>query len=350
MASIQTVASLEIFDRNSQCAIGHPLEVDHLFLLRWLISRSQQVGVNAALDNLSTYLSATDLELTEVLAIDGFEPTQPLRMASSGIEVVPWSELENTDTKWEVEVRSFQGGPHPSAAILRRSTVPRLHLRPWEASPSVIAKSYEQLIDVSRCISVVAGTGVRILHDWVEPPDWAPWRVHVSILGVDQSTHPHRSLQTEDVSPTVQLITQQFLERDENCRTRLRIPMDRLNRSYLAGMRSVDVAIELGIALEATYAPDHVKSEISSTIRTRAARFFGGNEAARRATRDYVKNVYDLRSRAVHAGRFDADGSRKWKDSQKVIEALKQGQVMVGKTISRFIECDEPDWGRFDIS
>lgn len=115
-------------------------------------------------------------------------------------------------------------------------------------------------------------------------------------------------------------------------------------------MRSVDTAIELGIALESLYAPAKVSDGIAFAIRTRAARFLGGTLEVRRGTVTTLRDVYDLRSRAVHAGRFDAEGApKKWRDDVRVRKVFEEGQRLVSRSLVKVILEDEPNWEELDI-
>jgi len=184
-----------------------------------------------------------------------------------------------------------------------------------------------------------------------EPPDWAPWAVTRSRFGVDATGYPWSTgLDDTTIVSQVQQCAQHFLQLDESQRLRLRVPLDRLNRSYLASLRSVDMAIELGIALESIYAPTKLSEGIALAVRTRAARFLGGSLDDRKATVIALKDVYDLRSRAVHAGRFDGEGGNKWRDASRVRTTLENGQRLVGRSLVKVIMEGESDWEEFDIS
>ena len=115
-------------------------------------------------------------------------------------------------------------------------------------------------------------------------------------------------------------------------------------------MRNVDKAIELGIALESLYAPAKLSDGIAFAVRTRAARFLGGSPDERRRTARTLRDVYDLRSRAVHAGRFDAvEASKKWRDEALVVQVLEEGQRVVGQSLVKVIQEGAPNWEEFDI-
>ncbi len=69
--------------------------------------------------------------------------------------------------------------------------------------------------------------------------------------------------------------------------------MDRLNRSYLAGIRSVDKAIELGIAIKSLFAPKRLSDNIAYTIRKRATKFLDGSNEERCKTEKFMKDDYN---------------------------------------------------------
>jgi hypothetical protein len=115
-------------------------------------------------------------------------------------------------------------------------------------------------------------------------------------------------------------------------------------------MRGVNQAINLGIALESLYAPTKLSEGISFGVRTRAARFLGGSFEERNKTVKTLRDVYDLRSRAVHSGRFDADNNKKWRDYSKVSETLEEGQRLICRSLVKIIQENEPDWEKFDIT
>lgn len=346
---IQKPPELEIFNGARQCGPCNALTVDVYFLVRWLLSRAQQVGPDTAVSDLGRYLSTESLELVETLVFDGVEV--PAAVQVGDFEITPWQALPMTETKWRIGRDALFGRLPPRAAIRRSWHVPRIQLRPWEQWNGPTAYSFDPMQDALRCVTATMGAAVRLTHWWFEPPEWAPWAVMPSqFLGDTTNFGPAMTL-TDDWLPELCACTRQLSALEESQRQRLRVPMDRLNRSLLAGIRFVDAAIELGIALESLYAPRKLAEATAYAVRTRAARFLGGTEEQRRATLEQVKDVYDLRSCAVHAGRFDGDGAKKkWRDPSAVRKAIEDGQKVAGRSIVEVILNGEPDWERFDLA
>ncbi|MGQ0593268.1 MAG: hypothetical protein ACT4QB_11655 [Gammaproteobacteria bacterium] len=293
-------------------------------------------------------LESETMEVTELLAIDGFHVTRNIELGEC--ELVTWNHVEMTDTKYQLAARGLFGGKTPTAAIIRRHQIRRVHARPWDTLGPNVPLPLEPVLDVLRCVTAVAGAGFRLLHYWLEPEEWAPWAVNPLHFGVDSSANPWTTQLSEAVVPQLRDSVSHLRILDESSRLRLRVPLDRLNRSYCAAMRSVDKAIELGIALESLYAPAKVSDGIAFAIRTRAARFLGGALEVRRGTVTTLRDVYDLRSRAVHAGRFDAEGApKKWRDDVRVRKVLEEGQRLVGRSLVKVILEGEPNWEELDI-
>jgi hypothetical protein len=346
--AVGTVPALDLFQHANQCALGRREPVSFRFLIQWLISRAQQVGPERAVADVSRYLESDTVDLACILAVDGFGIERDITFGE--YQLVAWSRLAESDTKWQIASRSLFGAAWPSVAVVQRHSVPRTHVRPWDVPGPNPAPPLEPALDLLRCVTAITGAGVRLLHYWIEPPDWAPWVPSHSGFGVDSTVLATSAVLEGASVPSLLEIASRFRGLDESHRARLRVPLDRLSRAHLADLRPVDMAIELGIALESLYAPTKLSEGIAHTVRTRAARFLGGSAERRQGTVSLLRDVYDLRSRAVHAGRFDADGGpKKWREEEKVRRVLEDGRRLVGESLVKVIREGEPDWDDFDI-
>jgi hypothetical protein len=345
---VAAIPALEIFIHAQQVALGNHVRVGFHFLSQWLVARAQQVGCDQAVADLLRYLKADAFEVSIILAVDGVVVDQTIKLQD--YELVSWEELTQSETKWQIAARASFSGTWPTAALVQRRCIERAHLRPWDPMPTDPPQLIEPMLDILRCVTAVAGAGIRLLHYWFEPPEWAPWAVSRSTFGVDTSVLGHYSKPDGAAQRRLVSCVSCFLDKSESDRARLRVPLDRLNRSYLLGMRSVDSAIELGVAIEALYAPSKLSEGIGFAVRTRAAKFLGGSLEDRKRILAAIRDVYDLRSLAVHAGRFDVEhASRKWRDEAKVRLALAQGQRLVAESLMRVLEEGEPAWEDLDI-
>jgi hypothetical protein len=132
----------------------------------------------------------------------------------------------------------------------------------------------------------------------------------------------------------------------QNMRQHLRVPLGRLNRA----LRRIDVtnfAIELGIALEALLLNDldDDRGELTFRLRTRGARLLGETFEERVLTSRILRDVYKLRSIAVHTGTIPADAV-----STPIGEVLQSGCELAARAIERMMEGGSPDWERIMLS
>jgi Apea-like HEPN len=346
---LTSLSSLEKFGHAYQYALGYRQTIDHRFLIGWLISRAQNTSSEQATADLARYLSEVNIDLVETLLVDGPQLNAPVDLGH-GLQLVPWKELPQTDTKWNISCKNFMGHHLPTAGVTRRnSNCVIRHVRPWEVEQRQLPTSIEPLIDVFRCAVATCTAGFRLTNYCIEPPEWAPWAAHQSNFGVDGTVLGFSNVLTEEEVANITRCFNQFMKLDETQKVRLRTPIDRLNSSILAGTGFVDAAIELGIALESLFAPTKLSEGIGFAVRNRAARFMGSDLEARKSTVRLVANLYDLRSRAVHTGRFDADGSKRWTEHGKCYDTLKEGQSLVGSAIVKMIQDGEPRWEEFDL-
>lgn len=185
---IQATPALEVFEHAYQCALGHRVPVNSRFLVQWLISRGQQVGSKQAVNEVARYLDSNTIEINAILAVDGFTIQSNIELGE--YKLVAWNDVAMTDTKWQVAARGLFSSPSPTAAVIQRFEIPRVHVHPWDSQVPNIPRSIEPAIDVLRCVTVVAEAGFRLLHYWLEPEEWAPWATNLSSFGVDSTTHP----------------------------------------------------------------------------------------------------------------------------------------------------------------
>jgi hypothetical protein len=345
---VSATPALEFFSRAEQVALGNREHVSFRFLSQWLVARAQDVGSDQAIEDLIRYLKLEAFEVSVTLAVDGVVVDRKIELADYAM--VPWRELPNSDSKRRIAVQRGLSSAMPTAAIVQMRTVKPVHVRPWGPRQWELPPSIEPMLDVLRCVTAIAGAGIRQIEYWFEPPSWAPWVASRVSFGVDASIlSPDVELRQPEQARLVSCVAR-LLAKSDNDRRRLRVPLDRLNRSHVVAMRSVDCAIELGVALEALFAPSKLSEGIGFAVRTRAARFLGGTFEERRTTLETVRDLYDLRSLAVHAGRFDTDSAtRKWRDETKVRVALKSAQGVIARSLVKVIEEGEPFWPDFDI-
>lgn len=128
LSVVQATPALGLFDHAYQCCLGNWEDVDFHFLVEWLISRGQQVGARQAVNDVARYLESETIEITELLAIDGFRVERNIELGEC--ELVAWNHVEMTDTKYQLAARGLFGSKTPTAAVIRRHQIRRVHVRP----------------------------------------------------------------------------------------------------------------------------------------------------------------------------------------------------------------------------
>jgi hypothetical protein len=107
-----------------------------------------------------------------------------------------------------------------------------------------------------------------------------------------------------------------------------------------------DKAIELGIALEAALIPEGREREepVSYHVRLRAAWLHEGSIDERRHVRSVIKNVYDLRSQAVHKGALQ---DKKKKENRRT---LHEGMLLCASLLRKLVSLEtEPNWREIEL-
>jgi hypothetical protein len=343
---ITHIPALQVFDHAMQDGPVTRLRVTCLDLLEWLVSRSQHTSTARAVEDLSSYLigyqTHEPFEVQQILAIDGLEVTETIELGR--LRLVPWSQLPDSDERYRIQVKNYYSNRSSFAALVHSITLKRRHAFPWDV-PELYHDHFGHfttLHDALRCVVVAQGAGIRMLNYWYEPPDGVPWFSNSSSFGIDSRSIALPQARPQVDPETLRRLFETFCALPVQRRERLRIPMDRLNNSLLAGIRFVDAAIEVGIALESLFGPIPKNSQITATLRRRLSEFLGSAATEKRDLSDLVSHAYDLRSRGVHDGHLG--NAKVGSDHGVVLSVLTQMQEKVGEALRRFILEGEPSW------
>ena len=124
---------------------------------------------------------------------------------------------------------------------------------------------------------------------------------------------------------------------DSKTQERLAVPISRWIESKRE-KSNVDQIIDLGIALECLYLRD-AGSELVHRLSLRGAWYLGKDIVGREKIAKQIKNIYDARSKAVHAGVWPL---KRFKSPEDLIE---MGQDLCRESIIKIIQEGQfPDW------
>ena len=162
----------------------------------------------------------------------------------------------------------------------------------------------------------------------------------------DDPTPDRRTAVSEGQVQQAKSVYEALARMSPNDRVRLAIPIDRLIESW-SGKGYVDQIIDLAIALESLYLPEH-DSEMSYRLRNRGARFLESEVVQRKALSSQIRAFSRARSKAVHTGKIPEShtvGSRR----VKTAELIRMTQDLCLRSIRQVIDGGFPDWETVEL-
>ena len=201
-------------------------------------------------------------------------------------------------------------------------------------------------------LSLAASCNIRSPARWMALDFYEIFNLGFSVGGAGGSNWPPRDGQEtipSEVSDSdleeAKLLYKRLTGLSQQTRNDLRVPLDRWTKSI--GQRApADRMIDLGIALESLYLNDGgPQGELKFRLAIRAAWHLGKDPAHRAKLMEEFKDIYDWRSRAVHAGELDSKRDKAASDPVKRDEFIKRAQELCSESIRTIIrEGNMPDW------
>lgn len=175
----------------------------------------------------------------------------------------------------------------------------------------LVTKGDEVIKDIIRCLTLVGPCSPQVLETFYGYRQRTPLsnpNVHLT------SSQPWSEFQQIPVEPrcgifelsTAKEIVDKYLALPTEYRENLRIPLERLNNA-VKRLATCDRAIELGIAYESLLGKDKdpdPEISITSALRENGTLLHGGSEEKRKEVSDLIRDIYSIRSKAVHKGKL----------------------------------------------
>lgn len=223
--------------------------------------------------------------------------------------------------------------------VKRPFSLARLHVPQGETTKYLEAHDYADVRDLLLVVGAIGPIGPAAMAVWFEPPDWAPVVQGGLALPMVEGHARRRALSNADSPAAIELL-QAWIRTAEPRRAELRVALGRLN-SAIRGLSTVNVAIDLGIALEALFLTDmpEDRGELSFRLRVRAARLLGTDATDRQRIARLVGDLYSVRSSAVHTGKIPGKVR-----SRTTEELLGDGFDLVALALRKVILQGRPDW------
>jgi len=311
-------------------------------LAAWLISRGVKVGPEQTVVDLKRYVEAPLIPVARMLALDGLR-VHGRGDLGQGIALISWNDVPETPATRIVEARfrdSFDG-KHPSAALVQEMGRAKRHLSPGE---EWTPWDEEKIRDALLCVGIVVPCSPIPLVSWLQFPEWAPTRGVGFTIGLPHLEGRRRNdgWSTEH-GPVAADVFARFRALPSAQREALRVPLQRL-ASAMRAWSTVDSAIDLGIALEALLLADTDTSELTFKLRLRVSRYLEPAGAGRERFFDAVRDLYAIRSTAVHRGHLPDTFK-----ARPTTEILEDGYRVVARALRRMIADGIPDWKAVEL-
>ena len=281
------------------------------------------------------------------------------------IELVPWSEVPDVDQKKIFDSNrpyySFMSSlpvPLPLRAaanmavrvrsaecqVLFSSSQEAQEVR--EAVTIATTEQAARIRDIVRCITLQGERGVASLGQWElfekEIANFAGTGSSFNGALFDNAVYTASRDPVALEAECIAHLFRRFEAFKDSAKDPLRISVDRLNQA-LRRPDIVDKAIDLGIALEVMllHSIDPTeRGELRYRSSIRGAMFLGGDKQDRLNTFKLLKDAYDLRSKAVHAGALTAK-----KNASPPSEILEKAASVCANIARKVIERGSfPDW------
>ena len=300
------------------------------------------------MERLREFVEGQHRGVLEVLALTGVTIEEEIEL-SCGVSLIPFSSVpESQMSEWFspagtsalVDPMHNMFVPTPTAALVSsdEDSVELVEEWPDPSDDSAYSSKQKLFWQISQCLTLIGPSSPTPVAQWsqLRSPEQVP------MLGAGQGWG-HSIQEAYPLATTVlpngediRKLVERYLDLDTTLRNKLAISIQRLNLA-LRRHDVVDKAIELGVALEALLVADRdADAQVSYLLRVRGAWLGGGTLEERRERRKLLKQVYDLRSRAVHSGTLNR---------QQAGEILHEGSVLCANLIHRVIEQGSmPSW------
>jgi hypothetical protein len=309
----------------------------------WLLRRALRIGTVEAAQETADYLASSTVKVTPTLAIGGLAVDRVVPLAD-GVELVPWArllELDDGSAAFEELSRPTFVFDQAAAALRMTLSIPKTENTAEHPNQPVQPADYSPLENAVRCLTIAGPAPVYVVGRWVALE--APIPATNSGRGWGSSTErkPDAVAVNGALAKEAAELYHAFQRLEPDYQAEIGLSADRLNQA-MRRRSIVDSAIDLGIATEALFIREEDGiGEFTYKVSMRAGRLLGGSLKEREEITDFFVKLYQIRSRAVHRGRFN---TRKLTDAY-VGERLKLGYVYVSHALRHAIRAGKQvDW------
>ena len=319
-------------------------------IARLLLARAIVSGdVSGTVETFRSYIEKNSAPMIAVMAVWGAKTTREVRLGPD-ILLLPLTSVPPSWPRWEAlghtpipssGSRDLTSSPASAALVTDLDFGPIFY---WPTEGGFFSAAAQQRttsafhdLDEARMLLSLLGISTSLKLFWVHPKDplmraganagWLSGRERFDGKDVEV-----------DVDDAEALAAVYFGMDPTRRQETLHIPLDRLERA-IRGDDLADRSIDLGIALEALllHELDDDRGELRFRLSLRGAWLGGIDPQERAKIQRTLKDVYDLRSSAVHTGRVEPN--------QKNYETIASGTSLCRQLILKMIQADgRVDW------
>jgi hypothetical protein len=311
----------------------------------WLLRHSTEIGTEAALADLDTFVAAKLVSMRRVTVLEGLTLVR-ICQVTDDTELLPWGALYQSPQKEHMQIAFMEQMRFPTAALVRRFELPKVYIDPSiPPKEHYFANVYDDLTDVLNCAGLFGPAGPVVTASWGEAPQWVPTLGTAYSLGYP-SPRLNPIQWPADAYERFPLLYKRFIEESSGHRLALRVPLQRLNAA-MTKANLVDAAIDCRIAVESLFLSDQQddRGELTLRICIRAAKFLGSNYAERGEIYDLFRDLYHVGSVAVHSGTLSPT-----KGGQTVESLLTKGKIKIAESIRKLIDEGPQEWKRVELA
>lgn len=362
---LREVPGLAIFDTHfmHHGRMGGPLSYEDL--AHWLIRRSMSKDVSVALADLQGFLNNDQYDAKQIAIVGGVR-VETKKELTDGTTVIPFKGLPG-------DVHKFVFGDHISHMYRQDSNkLPLVTITKGYAHPKILyefdLKSVDVALakpnlkhldeesdrlrgikDVQLLMTLIGPSSPALYGSWTAPSASVPYPNSGYAMTYYSPEKTHSPVKEFSELDLVELerIHQIFVNLQESRRRQLRICLWRLNRAIRTHPSS-DSAIDLGISMESLFLDEgNISGELTYKLSLRAAKVLKAGYKERSNVKKKFKQLYSIRSKAVHEGRIGRTVSNKDKTPTK--ELLLEGYSLVRDAIIWSIENPGIDWSSVEL-
>jgi len=282
------------------------------------------------------------------------------------LALVPVSELPESWQKTSLSFRPLHWGPTgmsgfawmnpPTTALVAQHVLNPLILvlvQPPELNMDATTRLIQKVDDAALCLTAIGPRAPLLAMAWWEFDDTDirdADRMRSGSFGQSIEIVPRigQTFPTLDAGLAIEMVGG-FQRMEPKSQARARLALQRLGQA-LRRHSLGDKAIELAIALE-TLTADGDANEVSHKVKVRATKILGGDAAARERNAKLIAETYNIRSKQMHTGSFDASKPRTVAGASLTpAEILEQTASLCADLVIAMIRRGSiPTWAAFDI-